>query len=182
VARYLKSLLLYLVAVVVSTAAAPILPLFAVMCYGHSNNRTRLLFEPRLPTWLAWFDNPDNSLWGDDGWQREHCPRFFGCYRGMVRWLWRNKAGGFVWNVLGAKVAGSITWEGTPGIDSSPYKAGKLTCRSGDYWQWKWVSPPIGRRCLVLNFGWLLDAFIDNPFYAPAARFLFQIQFSEIKE
>ena len=178
---WLKSFCLYVVAVIVSTLLAPFLPLFAVMRFGQCGNASYQAIEPRLPLCLRWFDNPDNSLWGDFGWQKLHCPDFYGCYLGMVRWLWRNKAGGFVWDALGAKVEGKITWQGTRGIDNEPYKAGKLTCQCGEYWQWKYVSRPIGKRCLYLNFGWLLDAFIDQPFYAPKARFLAQIQFPRVK-
>jgi hypothetical protein len=99
----------------------------------------------------------------------------------MVRWLWRNKAGNFVENKLGAKIVEPVLSTGTLQINNEPYKAGKLVCKSGEYWQWKYVSRPFGTRCLYLNFGWLLDAFVEVPDRYPKARFLCQIQFATRK-
>lgn len=47
---------------------APILPMFATMQDGWSDNSHYRAVEPRLPWWLGWFMTPDNSLWGDNGW------------------------------------------------------------------------------------------------------------------
>lgn len=66
---------------------APILPAFATE-YGV------------LPTWLTWFDTPDNRLDGDVGFRTEHAP-FKGeqvgwrRYINRVVWLIRNPAYGF---------------------------------------------------------------------------------------
>lgn len=181
--KWFSYLLVFLLAVVVSVLLAPLLPLFAVMSYGACGNGSYSAVEPRLPRWLRWFDNPDNSLWGDLGWQKSHCPNYYGCYLGMVLWLWRNKAGRVKYDLLAVVPPEPVQYTGTVGIDSEPYQSGKLVCRSGPYWQWKWVSKPIGSRCLLLSFGWLLDMFIPAPGVSPPtkAKFLCQIQFSTRK-
>jgi hypothetical protein len=64
--------LIYLVAEqlfnIVAMLLAPILPAFASMQDGRSDNSHCRAVEPRLPRWLSWFMTLDNSLWGDVGW------------------------------------------------------------------------------------------------------------------
>lgn len=106
----------------------PLLPVFANIRVGKSNNNTETALEVRLPTWLSWFDTPDNSLYGDDAW----LSRMGHSYWTMVLWLYRNSLYGFKWTVLSLP-------EGHP-----------------DAWQWhrKFYFKTF---YLDLNFGWMLD-------------------------
>lgn len=145
--------------------AAPVLPLFATMQDGWSDNSHARAVEPRLPWWLGWFMTPDNSLWGDNGWQTKHCPNFKS-YWGMVKWLWRNRAYGFSWTVLACPVADPSTAVvvGDLNIDRNNGRFGSFRIMLGDYWQRKWVTRIGSTDFLVsLNIGWLLDTYVKNP-------------------
>jgi hypothetical protein len=99
--KYAARLVLYIAFFLVAMVLAPLLPAFAVMREGPVNNANGVGVEPRLPSWLFWFDtSTDNSLWGDTGWRTMHCPEYWGNYWGMVLWLWRNPACGFAWHVV----------------------------------------------------------------------------------
>jgi hypothetical protein len=150
---------------IVAMLLAPVLPAFASMQDGWSDNSHCRAVEPRLPRWLSWFMTLDNSLWGDAGWQTIHCPAYKS-YFGMVKWLWRNHGYGFSWTVLAAPVGdvAGATAEGDLNIDSNNGKFGSFKIVLGPYWQRKWVKRIGGTGYLVsLNVGWLLDTYIKNP-------------------
>lgn len=162
--RYLVYLAAALAMEVLAFVLAPVLPLFARNGY--------------LPGWLAWFQTPDYSLYGDPGWQSEHVrdPR---SYWSQVRWLLRNRAYGFKWSVLAAPVdLQSYSFRGNPDIKNRHNAvAGWLHVTMGEYWQWKWIAPlPGTSMCVMLNFGWLLDPYYRHPSLAktqPRALFMF---------
>ena len=60
------SLILTLVAIIL----APVLPMLATAQEGWLDNHAKWGFGPRLPTWLSWFQTPDNSLDGDATFER----------------------------------------------------------------------------------------------------------------
>lgn len=131
-----------------------------------------LFINPRgtLPRWLSWFDTPDNPAIGDMG----HRLRWAGKsrYWQIVFWYLRNRAYGLKWGPLGAPVHETVVVIGD--ILTSRWHAGSLRCRSGAYWQWKWVRPiPLTGYCLMFNFGWLLDDFVDGDAAQPKALYLF---------
>ncbi len=137
-----------------------ILPLFEVSREGKRNNANGYGVASRLPTWLAWFDTPDNDLLGDDG----HIARHKGSsrYWQMVSWLLRNRCYGFKWGMLAVKVDEPIEWSGNRFVNRN-HSEGTLKCKMVDYWQWKYVKRiPKTDKCIMLNFGWLLDAYIGN--------------------
>lgn len=139
-----------------SVLLAPLLPLFA------SN-------DGWLPRWLLWFQTPDNSLDGDNGWKHEHwqwryyLPYNVTIYVGQVGWLWRNRAYGFDKTVLGAKVHPQYTIEiiGDPKVSNRPLIEGivKRILKNSDgsvYWQIYYVKKWSKTRCIRLNIGWKL--------------------------
>lgn len=165
--KYLVYLLINFAFDMLATLIAPVLPLFATMQLGNSDNNNARLFEPRLPTWLSWFQTPDNSLWGDKGWQTVHYPAYKS-YLGQVLWLIRNSAHGLVNGPLAAKFdrIGDIISVGDPQLDRhNPAHAGlSFTAHCGDYFQWmKIVRVPILKRSIYVNIGWLFDPFVENP-------------------
>ena len=93
--------------------------------------------EPRLPTWLAWFDTPDNSLLGDNNWKATHN----GDYWSMVQWLYRNSLYGFKWGPIAAPNDGPRTIHGDPTINCNNGHYGTMSIEKKPYWQWKYVEP-----------------------------------------
>lgn len=164
--RWFLYLLASLVMQVVALIITPILPLFARQRFGAWNNASEQRFGYRLPTWLSWFDTPDNALDGDYNWLKEHYPV---SYWSMVGWLYRNSLYGFKWSVLSApmdkearEISGpSPTWI-NPGFQ-------RITM--GDYWQWHLVKL-VGPVTINFNFGWLL-----NDGDQPRALFMFSPRF-----
>jgi hypothetical protein len=145
---------------------------FAKSSYGPVNNSSAFAVEPRLPNWLSAWMTPDNSLWGDSGWRTKHCKDAWDTKWGMAKWLLRNHGYGARWTFLAAPITGTIRYQGDPFVNRNT-KAGTLVCTMGDYWQWKWVWPiPKTKYCLMFNFGWLLDDFIDGTSSQPKALFL----------
>lgn len=147
---------------------APVLPLFADRAGW-------------LPTWLWWFETPDNSLDGDKGWQTEHLigwPR----YLKRVAWLLRNPAYGFETDVIGARIGleEPVWWIGDPWIKNrANARAGGLFVLIGDYWCWKRITTPIGDTCLMLEFGWKLQPYAQdfgNCALMPRAQFVCSIR------
>ena len=165
--RYLAYLLINFTFDVFATLIAPILPLFATVQLGNSDNNNARLYEPRLPKWLSWFQTPDNSLYGDKGWQTIHYPAYKS-YLGQVLWLVRNSAYGLIYGPLSAKFdrIGDIASVGNPRLDKrNPDHAGQsFTAQCGDYFQWmKIVRVPMLKRSFYVNIGWLFDPFVENP-------------------
>lgn len=155
--RWLICLPIALIGELVAILLAPLLPLFVTA-------------RGTLPRWLAWFDTPDNLALGDRG----HLVRWAGRsgYIQIVAWYLRNRAYGLKWGPLGAPVRDGVVLEGD--LLVSRWHAGLLRCRCGPFWQWKRVLPiPGAGYCLMLNFGWLLDDFVDGESAKPKALYLF---------
>ena len=143
----------------------PILPLFATS-------------ENKLPKWLAWFDTPDDPLYGDHGFSNEHAwfkgdPALLTRaqrYWNRCHWLWRNPAYGWDWTVLAyhpkpedvLTVKGRGTIDGVPVVDDLRLVAGNLTyggwffARQGYAWQLYIRKRWSETHSTKLNFGWKL--------------------------
>lgn len=154
VGRWLACLLALFLMTVVAMLVTPLLPLFATPRMGPVDNAHGHAVEPRLPTWLGWFDTPDNSLLGDARWRSEHD----GGYGSQVAWLYRNQLYGFKWGPLAAPMVEPRHIDGDPNINRNNGRYGVLRIRMGSYWQWKCVKP-IGRSgyCWMINLGWMLN-------------------------
>lgn len=152
--RYLAYLFILLFMSVVALLVTPVLPLFAKEREGPLDNNKESGLGPRLPTWLSWFDTPDNSLLGDARWYREH-PK--GTYWNMVAWLYRNSLYGFKWTALSQQVQNIRQVTGSPDIGYQGERFGTLSIRQPNgAWQYKVVKPLFG-KVFEGNFGWLLD-------------------------
>ena len=113
---------------IIGRLLAPVLPLFADE-------------SGWLPSWLSWFQTPDNSLDGDRG-HRERWPKdgAVWTYARRVAWLLRNCAYGFNIDVIGFKhkdgdikeVIGDERVGDKTGISGKckwlVYREGKLVC------------------------------------------------------
>lgn len=164
--RYLSYLLINLTFDVFATLVAPLLPLFATIQLGNSDNNNAQLYEPRLPSYLSWFQTPDNSLWGDKGWQTVHYPAYKS-YLGQVLWLIRNSAHGLVNGPLAARFdsISEIASTGNPILDrnNTDHIGQTFTASYKDYFQYMTVRKiPFLDRSIYINIGWLFDPFIEN--------------------
>jgi len=128
-----------------------------------------------LPKWLWWFQTPDNSLDGDDGWKTEHRPykvqdTKFQRWINRFCWLYRNSMYGFAIEVLGATILASDTLvvTGDEQTSNRPIHNGlveRVILRDGEpvYFQWyyvrRWGS---SMRCLRINLGWKLWGDLRN--------------------
>jgi hypothetical protein len=147
-----------LIGTVLTYPLALILPLFASGQYGWINNATSKATEPRLPKWLSWFQTPDNSLWGDDGFKAVHGTG----YLPSVKWLWRNPFYGFAVKTFDGSTG--MSYSGNLDTDTTHY--GHILVKGHGLWQWVYTKK-IGSKCLYLNFGWNIKALVDPAFITP---------------
>lgn len=131
-----------------------------------------------LPGWLSWFQTPDNSLDGDNGWKTEHWPyatkypnSFFWKYLGRMLWLIRNPGYGFEWiGPIGAKVSPEmeILATGNPNVRNRPNGQSGLylVALFGEhtYWQLTWVVQyGSSNYCFYLTLGWKVRTYAEDP-------------------
>ena len=190
--KYIFLLCIYIPFYLLAMLLAPVLPLFAEWRVGPIDNNNGYSVEPRLPTWLSWFDTSyDNSLWGDQGWRTKHCPKYWQTYLGMVLWLWRNPAAGFCWQVLAADIdlaeefalidsGNGLNVDKGQGTFGSFY----ITSTAG-YFQYRIVKKLWGNKAWTFDAGWLLDPYVKDHIELtkhPKALFQFQPQIRTVKK
>ena len=122
-----------------------------------------------LPSWLSWFQTPDNSLDGDSGWQHKHWqwrykfPVPLAIYIGRVGWLWRNSMYGFEIDVLGFNLDESFSYQykGSQDVSDRPYQPGWVyrtikTDSGRETFQFYLILPTFPGKCLRVMAGWKL--------------------------
>ena len=148
------SLLLTLLAVLI----APVLPLLASNQEGWLDNHSSWGLGPRLPTWLSWFQTPDNSLDGDATFQTMFPP---GQWWSQVHWLWRNPCYAFairyLTNPYYTVVKGDKTIK-----DNDNAKAGWCLVHANGLFQFTSVTPIGYSRCVYINLGWNVRGLVDD--------------------
>lgn len=147
-----------LVGTVLTFPLAFFLPMFATGQYGWINNATAKATEPRLPKWLSWFQTPDNSLWGDNGFKSANGTG----YIPSIKWLWRNPFYGFAVKTFDGSTGMSYSGD----LDCSPTKPGHIFVKGHGLFQWVYYKK-IGSKCLYLNFGWNIKALVEPGFITP---------------
>ena len=161
-----------------------VLPLFATLRMGRSDNNHANRIEPRLPLCLAWFDTPDNSLLGDFGFQQQYPNP---SYWSMVQWLRRNPACGFDWSPFAAAKIDPTDKpeiEGNPHVSDAPHGLeGRCMVRIGKYWNLVKVTR-YGERCIKVNIGWELKTYAEDESRLttqPVARYAASVRFPLFK-
>jgi hypothetical protein len=151
---YLLLVPVNLVLTLLALLLAPVLPLFATNGY--------------LPTWLSWFQTPDNSLAGDSSFQAVNGTG----YLASVKWLLRNPLYGFGLRYLQAPYTTSVNGDNTI-KDNTDAKAGWCFVRANGLFQFTLVSPIGFNRCIYINLGWNIRGLVDpnvdpkpNPYQA----------------
>ena len=148
------SLLLTLIAVIL----APILALCTVQKLWWCDNHNYQAVGPVLPTWLNWFQTPDNTLNGDATFQSLNGISYWA----KVKWLWRNPAYSFALRYLNAPYATNVA--GDPTIkDNDNAKEGFCLVQANGLFQFVLVRR-IGStsRCIYINVGWNIRGVVDD--------------------
>lgn len=147
------SLILTLVAIIL----APVLPLLASEQAGWLDNHAKWDVGPRLPTWLSWFQTPDNSLDGDATFERLNGISYWA----KVKWLWRNPCYAFairyLTNPYYTVVKGDKTIK-----DNDNAKAGWCLVHANGLFQFVLVTPIGNSRCIYVNLGWNIRVLVDD--------------------
>jgi hypothetical protein len=146
------SLLLTLIAVIL----APVMPLFAVQKLWWCDNHSYQAVGPVLPSWLNWFNTPDNTLDGDATFQSINGISYWS----KVKWLWRNPAYSFALRYLHSPYSTKV--QGDPTIkDNDNAKAGWCLVHANGLFQFTSVTPIGFSRCIYINLGWNIRALVD---------------------
>ena len=148
------SLLLTLIAVII----APILPLLAKPLMGWCDNHSYEAIEPRLPSWLSWFQTPDNSLDGDATFKSLNPPSYWS----KVKWLWRNPCYAFALRYLTNPYYTFVKGDKTI-KDNDNAKEGWCIVQANGLFQFVLVRR-IGStsRCIYINLGWNIRGLVDD--------------------
>jgi hypothetical protein len=153
----MKGLILYpfyvvasLVVTILAYVLSPILPAFAKDGY--------------LPGWLSWFQTPDNSLYGDNGWQRIHRINDYTSYAAQSAWIRRNPGQGFDM-LLRAKIdlSAPVKVYGDLRVsDGWTPKGGVLLVTGSGYFHLTIIVPIGNEKCLLSSHGWRLRGIAEG--------------------
>ena len=147
------SLLLTLLAVLI----APVLPLLASNQEGWLDNHAKWGIGPRLPTWLSWFQTPDNSLDGDATFEQLNGISYWA----KVKWLWRNPCYAFAIRYLSNPYYTPVSGDKTI-KDNDNAKAGWCLVHANGLFQFTVVAPIGFSRCFYCNLGWNVRGLVDD--------------------
>ena len=162
-----------LVITLLSLVIAPVLPLFAVQKLWWCDNHNYQAVGPVLPSWLNWFQTPDNTLNGDATFQLANGISYWA----KVKWLWRNPAYSFALRYLNAPYATSVA--GDPTIkDNDNAKAGWCFVHANGLFQFTLVAPIGFSRCFYCVFGWNIRGVLETKDSIWQATFAFSPRIS----
>jgi hypothetical protein len=147
------SLLLTLIAVIL----APVLPVFAVDKEWWLDNHAKRGIGSVLPSWLNWFNTPDNDLYGDATFQAINGISYWS----KVKWLWRNPAYSFALKYIQAPYITSVAGDKTI-KDNDNAKAGWCLVHANGLFQFTSVTPIGFSRCIYVNLGWNIRGLVDD--------------------
>lgn len=169
---FLKLIVLMLMSLI-AFIAMPLLVLFARPKEGRILNNSTTGIEPKLPSWLSWFDTFDNSLLGDSNWREKHT----GKYGDKLSWLYRNTLYGFKRDALGVSVFGEeLTFSGDPAVNTNNGVYGVFKGKMGKAWQYKRILK-LGPKRLSIDLGWILTCYANTkPVEKEKAMFQFSIR------
>lgn len=146
---------------------APIIAIFVVKRNGYLDNNTKYGQGYYLVNWLSWFQTPDNSIDGDEGWRIEHwqwrfkLPSFLATYVGRIGWLWRNTAYGYGLISTANLLNQDISENGNTEISFGKSVEGSFTIICGDYFQKRKVVNYFGIG-VYTNTGWNIQGTVNE--------------------
>ena len=148
------SLLITLIAVIL----APVLPLFGVHKDWWLDNHSKFGMGFVLPSWLNWFNTPDNDLYGDATFQQINGISYWS----MVKWLWRNPAYSFALRYLNSPYETTVYGDKTI-KDNDNAKAGWCFVRANGLFQFRYIKRIANtNRCILVNLGWNIMGLVDD--------------------
>jgi hypothetical protein len=148
------SLLLTLFAVIL----APVLPVFAVDKEWWLDNHSKRGIGSVLPSWLNWFNTPDNDLYGDATFQEINGRSYWS----KVKWLWRNPAYSFAIRYLNNPYETTVYGDKTI-KDNDNAKEGFCFVRANGLFQFRFVNRIFNtNRCIYCNLGWNIMGLVDD--------------------
>lgn len=156
-ALYLLLVPVSLILTFVAVILAPVLPMLATAQEGWLDNHAKWGFGPRLPTWLSWFQTPDNSLDGDATFEQLNGISYWA----KVKWLWRNPCYAFAIRYLMPDYITSVNGDKTI-KDNDNAKAGWCLVHANGLFQFTSVTPIGFSRCIYINLGWNVRALVDD--------------------
>ncbi len=128
--------------------------------------------DGHLPSWLYYFDTPDNTIDGDNGWKNETRPiknenNRFKRYINRVFWLWRNSLYGFNRSILAVQYRPGdyITWKGDRYVTNAPNGCEGWVFKKlwHDFdviaWQYYYIKKVSEKKCLRILLGYKLFQF-----------------------
>lgn len=167
--KWLRTVPVMLVVTALTFPLAFVLPFFAEEREGWNDNGAYKDWGWYLPKWLNWFQTPDNSLDGDEGWRVEHwqwrfkLPVVLATYAGRVGWLWRNPGYGFgVVYLQSFEHNIERTYTGNPQVNDSPGVEGYCFVRARNLFQLVWAKRISANKCIYCNFGWNIKGLLDG--------------------
>lgn len=163
--KYLKWSLLaigMLLITILTYPVALVLPLFAENRNGKLDNGTKEGMGWYLPSWLSWFQTPDNDLDGDLGWRTEHWQWTKNVYLRRIGWLWRNPACGFGNVQMIGNPTIDVTYTGNKDAGDNPIIEGTCYVESQDLFQYVFVKRLTATKCFYVNLGWNLKGLINR--------------------
>ena len=154
---YLLLVPISLILTAISIPLSIIFPLFAVQKDGWLDNHSVWGIGPRLPTWLNWFQTPDNSLDGDYTFQTINGRSYWS----KVKWLCRNPAYSFALRYLYTPYTTEVS--GDPTLkDNDNAKEGHCFIRANGLFLFRCVVRIFNtNRCFYANFGWNIAGLVD---------------------
>lgn len=156
--RYLLLVPISLFITLVGIILAPALPLLASQQSGWLDNHSNWGVGPRLPSWLSWFQTPDNSLDGDATFQQINGVS----YLAKIKWLIRNPAYAFAIKYLETPHECRV-WGDKTIKDNDNAKAGWCFVRANGLFQFRFIVRINGtNRCLLVNLGWNILGLVDD--------------------
>ena len=106
---YLALVPISLLTTLIGLVLAPVMVLFKQDKLWWCDNHSYQAIGPVLPTWLNWFNTPDNTLDGDATFQANNPPSYWS----KVKWLWRNPAYSFALRYLSSPYTTSVAGDPT---------------------------------------------------------------------
>ena len=156
---YLALVPISLVLTLIAIILAPVMPVLAGQQFGWCDNHSYEGFGPRLPTWLSWFQTPDNSLDGDATFERINGKGYWS----QVKWLWRNPCYAFTLHYINT-INNPTSFTGDDTIkDNDNAKAGWVFVHCAGLFQFTWVQPIGFSRCIYCNLGWNIRGTMHQP-------------------
>lgn len=187
---YLKWIVMLPVSLLVTVLAFPLAPLivpFVQYREGLLDNATKTGMGWYLIPLFNWFQTPDNSIDGDEGWRVEHWqwrykfPPKIATYIGRVGWLWRNPGQGFGCVTLtGNPIV--ATYTGDLNVNDSPLHEGTCTVHCQGLFQWVWVKRISAKKCIYCNFGWNVKGCVNAADTFHLATYTFSPRISTVVE